>query len=357
MRSAENGLPIELTPAEAHTGATLHDIQLSYERAKAIFAHIIREKNSALPRTYAVWYAYVRGVPNELVTQIDACRHTSGAVTDEQCAFAYDRFLAPVRESDVDNVFATLFESLRRIVGSIAHSEHGVRQFSAELVEAEAGFHDNCSIESILSILRRLALAAKDARARNTALSALLEASRADVDTSRAALASMRAESRTDSLTGLSNRRHLENALSEAVEGDVRPLSLAVFDIDHFKRFNDTFGHVTGDQVLKLVAAILKDCASGRIVARHGGEEFALLCAGDGREIAVELAERARRLVMAQKLKKKSTGEPLGYITMSAGVAQFKPGDTMQSLIARADERLYVAKHAGRNRVLSDGGR
>lgn len=354
MRSAESPQPTEEMPAEALIGTSLREIQLSYERARAAFAHITREKNAALPQTYAVWYAYARGVPNELVAQIDACRAASGGVTDDQCAFAYDRFLSPVREGDVDKVFAVLFESLRRIISSIDHNQHGAQQFSSELLDAEAGLHGNGSIESLLSTLRRLALAAQNARARHTALNALLDASRDEVETSRATLVSMRAESRTDALTGLSNRRHLENALGEAVEGDVRPLSLAVFDIDHFKRFNDTFGHITGDQVLKLVAAILRDCASGRIVGRHGGEEFAVICAGDDRQAAVEIAERARRLVMAQKLKKKSTGEPLGYITISAGIAQFKPGDTMQSLMARADERLYVAKHAGRNRALSD---
>src|SRR4051794_16619313 len=97
------------------------EVQLSYERAKSAIAHITSDKNTAIPQTYAVWYAYVRGAPSELVLQIDACRSSAGVVSDEQCAFAYERFLAPVREADIDKLFANLFESLQRTINSIDH--------------------------------------------------------------------------------------------------------------------------------------------------------------------------------------------------------------------------------------------
>jgi diguanylate cyclase len=123
-------------------------------------------------------------------------------------------------------------------------------------------------------------------------------------------------------------------------------------DIDHFKKFNDTYGHQTGDQVLRLVALAVKQNVKGHDVAcRYGGEEFAVLLPHTSLRQAVTVAEHIRRAVLTKELVKRSTGENLGRITISIGVSSFVAQDTVQSMIARADAALYAAKAAGRNLV------
>ena len=126
-------------------------------------------------------------------------------------------------------------------------------------------------------------------------------------------------------------------------------------DIDHFKKFNDTYGHLTGDQVLRLVAMSVKQNVKGQdIAARYGGEEFAIVLPNTVLRSAITVADHIRRAVMTKELMKRSTGEHLGRVTISIGVAALRPGDTPQSLIERADTCLYAAKRCGRNRVICE---
>jgi diguanylate cyclase len=138
------------------------------------------------------------------------------------------------------------------------------------------------------------------------------------------------------------------------VAEDGEAVTLLLCDIDHFKNFNDTWGHQTGDQVLRLVAHCLSENVKGRdTAARYGGEEFAVLLRGTGLEAATMVANQIRTTVETKKLVKKSTGDILGAITISIGVAQFAPGETAESAIRRADSCLYGAKHSGRNLVIN----
>ncbi|MBU1512404.1 GGDEF domain-containing protein, partial [Myxococcota bacterium] len=127
-----------------------------------------------------------------------------------------------------------------------------------------------------------------------------------------------------------------------------RPLSVIMADIDHFKRVNDTYGHLMGDQVLKQVATILSSVLrAGDAVIRYGGEEFLIVLPGVSAERALAIAERARKTIEATEFR---FHEISFHTTISMGVAQLRPGESREDLIKRADEALYEAKHAGRNR-------
>jgi len=152
----------------------------------------------------------------------------------------------------------------------------------------------------------------------------------------------------TDSLTGLLNRRAFFDRASEACRAaqSGEALSAIIFDIDHFKRINDTHGHEVGDSVLAGISAAARTTA--KIAARLGGEEFCLIepC---GLDDAIEIAEQLRRSIASQHFQ---LGDDLG-ITASFGVAEWEKGDTIDRLLRRADVALYEAKHAGRNRVVA----
>jgi diguanylate cyclase len=135
-----------------------------------------------------------------------------------------------------------------------------------------------------------------------------------------------------------------------------QPLSLLIADIDHFKKFNDWFGHQAGDQVLRPVATAIKDALrDGDVVARYGGEEFTVILPNVPMAIARMTAERVRQSIAARDVKKRATGESLGQITISIGVAEFHAGESSVEFVERADSCLYAAKRSGRNRVVGDG--
>jgi diguanylate cyclase len=185
-----------------------------------------------------------------------------------------------------------------------------------------------------------------------------LQASRDDIEALQRDLDDVRREALLDPLTKIYNRKAFDDGLGRAV-GRAREtgghLCLLLVDIDYFKRFNDTWGHQTGDQVLRLVAMTLKSNIKGKdIAARYGGEEFAAILPDTDLEGAVTLADNIRRAIQAKELLKRSTNEKLGRVTASFGVATYRPGDTPSSLIERADRCLYAAKHQGRNKVISE---
>jgi diguanylate cyclase len=141
----------------------------------------------------------------------------------------------------------------------------------------------------------------------------------------------------------------------QSAAASCEPLSLLMLDIDHFKSFNDNYGHLTGDQVRRLVAMSLKQTIKGQdVAARYGGEEFAVVLPATALRQALTVADHIRRAVMSKELKKKSTGEILGRVTISIGVSVLQSGDSPDTLIERADACLYAAKRNGRNRVICE---
>ncbi len=165
----------------------------------------------------------------------------------------------------------------------------------------------------------------------------------------------VRRDATTDGLTNLANRKAFDEELERAcAEADAKgeSLALAVIDIDHFKNFNDTWGHQTGDQVIRYVASVIGGRAvAPRFAARYGGEEFALLFPRDGSDLAFAVLEEIREEVASRMLKRRSTDEDLGTVTVSAGLAERTRGESAHSFVERADEALYASKRSGRNRV------
>lgn len=172
-------------------------------------------------------------------------------------------------------------------------------------------------------------------------------------------LAEAQVNAETDPLTGLANRRAFQAKLLEAAHEALRenyPLTVAFCDIDHFKKFNDTHGHDTGDRILRLVADALADGAGDdTFVGRYGGEEFLILFDGIMARRAAMRVDEIRDELQNRSLVSRTTGQSLGTITFSAGVAQLQQGEDVGNMLKRADEALYKAKGAGRNRVIISG--
>ena len=159
----------------------------------------------------------------------------------------------------------------------------------------------------------------------------------------------------TDGLTGLYNHRHFHERLTLEVERSQRsglPLSLLMLDVDHFKQFNDTFGHPSGDEVLRQLARVLGDTRRANdVVARYGGEEFAVILVDTPKFTAAKVAERVRERIYDNDFSE--AAPRAGRLSVSIGVATFPDdGADVEALVRSADTALYAAKRAGRNRVV-----
>ena len=227
-----------------------------------------------------------------------------------------------------------------------------LQSLSSELSDtAEANPNVAALLENVVSVV-------KSVREENDKLQGRLADSADEISGLRESIENVQKEALTDGLTGLNNRRTFDNAivnLMKTAKEESQELTLILADIDFFKKFNDRWGHQTGDQVLKLVADVMNSNIKGQdVLARFGGEEFAILLPGTSVEHAELLGNRIRQAVETRRLKKRSTGEDLGVVTVSMGVAHCSDKDTVETLIERADECLYLAKDLGRNQVVTE---
>lgn len=315
--------------------------------------------SSASPQAYAVWYTYVSGRQPQMNEAIKRLTTKSGTLSDDDIADLYEAHIDRRQiEGELDRHNAGLISEVQSIMEMIDLSLGSTAQYGASLQAISRDLHDTTP-NRLKDIVATLIVNTRDVSASNRTLEAHMRESRREIEALRETLAAARLESLTDPLTGLSNRKHFEEMLRNEIDEGAkspRPSSLILIDIDYFKRFNDQFGHLTGDQVLRLVAIVMRETvASGATLSRFGGEEFGILLPGIGREAARIIAETVRTTIMGRELVKRATGESLGKVTISLGVAQRRSDDTIVSFIERADSCLYAGKRMGRNRTVDDG--
>jgi diguanylate cyclase len=311
------------------------------------------------PQFYELLYTYATGVNPALNNRINEI-FREGNVSADVAERLYNEFL---RAQDTNARMSGVSERMsKRIVAVHDAIDSAMTTASAYSASLQIASGDLGEAEPDAAVLKALSqsLLAETRRMQdaNHRLEMSLQASRDDIEALQRDLDDVRREALLDPLTKIYNRKAFDEGLARAVERARETgehLCLLLLDIDHFKRFNDTWGHQTGDQVLRLVAMTLKSNIKGKdIAARYGGEEFTAVLPDTDLEGAVILADNIRKAIQAKELLKRSTNEKLGRVTASFGVATFGPSDTPSSLIERADRCLYAAKHAGRNKVVSE---
>lgn len=310
-------------------------------------------------QNYELWLAYRMRTNSDLTRAVDEILKSGQPFTEESSDQLYEKHMARGRLSG--QVLVTgerIAKELNSVISALTDAGKGASDYSGVLDRATNAIDRGLDSASLRDLIFDLAAATADIAARNGDLKTRLESSSKEIDEMRHTLRRVRMEALSDGLTGLANRKMFDETLQTRVKeaaSERTPLCLLMCDIDHFKRFNDTWGHQTGDQIIRFVASALRNSAKGdSLAARYGGEEFALVLPRTDLRAARTLAESLRKAVESKALVRKSTGEDLGKITISIGVALFKPDDTPCSLLERADACLYASKRTGRNRVTTE---
>jgi diguanylate cyclase len=327
--------------------------------AEVALGQIRSLRQTAIPRNYEIWYVYATGYNCSLNKVINETLARNGRLSEADLEQIYETYLSQTRMTDrIDKVGSRVTSEIDDVMTVITEALGMTASFDASLKTATANLIAADSREQVETIIEALLKSTRQTQNTSKSLEGRLAASKTEIDNLQKSLAAIRAESLSDPLTGLGNRKYFDRAVHDAVElaiGERGPLSLLMFDIDQFKSFNDNYGHLTGDQVLRLVATSLKQTIKGQdITARYGGDEFAVVLPNTALRDALKVADHIRRAVMAKELKKKSTGELLGRVTISVGVSMLRENDTTESLLERADACLYAAKRNGRNRVICE---
>jgi len=311
------------------------------------------------PHNYTVWFTYVSGLESELSKEIDARIAANEPFTDQVSTELYERFCDASRHLGVlQQTGAELDHAVERVVKVIAAATGNTENFNKTLGDFSSQLDGGMTAERVRTIVANLLIETQQVAEKSRALEDRLGRAAGEVAELRQNLEIVRREALTDPLTGIPNRKLFESRLREAARNAVEsgePLALLMLDIDHFKRFNDTYGHQLGDQVLRLVAKTLADGVKGRDTpARFGGEEFVIVLPQTRLENAVTVAEQIRRTMVRHKVVRKDTGQEFGVIALSVGASLYRPGEDLAELIRRADAALYHAKHTGRNRVVAE---
>ena len=333
--------------------SALKSLQGTHEMADKVIDWLVKFGLMSRPLGFAVGWEYLSGDNNELVHAINQFLATD-QLPDEHILFEWhEKYVSQSQFNDLDHAGVDLTGMLLKLMQNLTEAGAGADAYRKTLSTQILRFGQGVSAESIEHIVHELMMATQQAQAQNQELHHCLVETYQESERLRTELEQRRQEVMVDPLTGLLNRRAYEIQMAELVEKrGMKPLSMLVGDIDHFKSVNDTYGHAVGDIVLKNIAALIrKSVRGGDVAVRFGGEEFVVLLPDTDIDGAERVAESIRHQVEVMRLVRRQDQLTLGPFTLSFGIATWFDADTIDSLFERADKAMYHAKQTGRNRV------
>jgi diguanylate cyclase len=313
------------------------------------------------PLNFEIWVHYLGAPEGPLSREVRRIIAASEPFTEATAELLAAEHLPRGRlTEEIRDAGQVLDRELSSVSDAISKAHRSQASFGQALDKVATSIETASGDAGLKAIVSSLTSATRLVRRETETLEKHLDTSTREVARLREHLEQFRRDAMTDSLTNLANRKafdeHLEAACAKAdAEGEA--LTLAMLDIDHFKRFNDTWGHQTGDQVLRYVASVMGRVAKApRLAARYGGEEFAMIFPKENIDQVHRALETIRKEIASRSLRRRSTDDELGAVTLSVGFAERRPDETAASLLERADTALYASKHAGRNCVTNADG-
>jgi diguanylate cyclase len=345
------GIPEMNTKSERHMRTLPH--------AKYAIAQIERFGLPADPEGFELWYVYATRQNPALTNALNDALSSSTGLTEEKFDSLCNLYVSSKRAGRrLTSVATDLSGEITQVMGMIGAAAASSETYEERLGDGLDRFEQVATHETLKPVVEALVTATREMENETQALQLQLEESKTKTIQLQQQVEALRSENLTDSLTLIGNRQYFDESLiglAAATAESGKPLSLLFCDIDHFKNFNDRFGHQVGDQVLRLVAGAIKNALrDGDVAGRYGGEEFGIILPDTPLAVAKVAAERIRSAIMAREVKRRGAEGSFGRITISIGVAQLRNGEASHSLVQRADACLYAAKRFGRNCVVSE---
>lgn len=304
------------------------------------------------PMHYALWYTYSKGQEPELNRRIDKTVKDFDSFPPETAAKLFRDYIIRGELEEARAGQQQVIELVDDIEGGVAHSVVTSQAYQESLTHGLSALHEPL-IDDLPSVLNDLQQSTQLMQDQQEKFLYRLRSAQEEIQHLRGQLERAHMAATLDSLTNVFNRhaftRLLEQTLSQGHQG----VALVMLDIDHFKQFNDQYGHPLGDRVLQHVGQLLRELLPPRaMAARYGGEEFCVILREcPDLETAHAFSENLRLKIQALRVKVRRTDEILDTITASFGLALAELGDNLESLLTRADDALYQAKRSGRNQV------
>lgn len=335
------------------------DLAQSQQIATEAFARMTALRIAPTPANYSIWYAYFANEVPELTREIDALLE-NGTIFSMQINIAlFGKYFGTDREAvALSDIGQSLNATIGTVMAQLSAAGQEAAAFDNRLQHVTGKLRKDGEEVDLKEVVASLMAATEAMSAKNKALENELNNSAERVSHLQQNLEQLRVEVLTDGLTGIGNRKLFDlTILKRVAEANTKQgeLCLLMLDIDHFKRFNDSYGHRVGDKVLRVVANRLRAAARpGDLPVRYGGEEFAMILPGMSLEAATVRANQIREELANQYLRNKATGDNFGKITVSIGVSRLRHHEQLEEFISRADAALYRAKDGGRNQVAAE---
>jgi len=311
------------------------------------------------PVNYQIWYAYAGKTDMSLVQNMENMIDKGITFSNNICSNLHQKYFSDESLQDTITEAGDGFQKhLAKLAKTIQSASDGTASYNGALSDHLGNLEEIEGGAALKDIIGGLLQDTQKMEALNQEMEKELKASTLEVQKLQSTLNAAQHENVTDLLTNIGNRKCFEASLKKAItvaQETEEEFCLLFADIDHFKKFNDTWGHHVGDQVLKAVAHAFKTRIGQKgTPSRYGGEEFVLVLPKTDLNKAFILADSLRSTINQRTMKRKSTGETIGKVSISIGIAQFRTGDSRDSLLKRADSALYLAKNSGRNVVKTE---
>lgn len=334
---------LELYPEETRDAAAL---------LKKAVPLMMRHDIPPNPVHYALWYTYCKGLEPELNRRLDKTVSDFDCFPSETAAKLFREYIIHGELEEARAGQQQVIELVDDIEGNVSRSILGSRNYQSSLEQGLAALQEPL-IDDLPQVLNDLQQSTQLMQDQQDKFLYRLHAAQSEIKNLRNQLERAHIAATLDSLTQVFNRNAFSRLLEQTLNNDPKGVALVMLDIDHFKQFNDQYGHPLGDRVLQHVGQLLRDLLPPRaMAARYGGEEFCVIlhdCPTPSSAFA--FSEKLRIKIQSLRIKVRRTDEVLDSITASFGFAMAQAGDTFESLLTRADDALYEAKRSGRNQV------
>ncbi|MGR5131110.1 diguanylate cyclase GefA [Vibrio alfacsensis] len=332
------------------------DFKKSADNLRKAVPLMVKNNVAATPANYALWYTYVDKTIPELNQELDRVLQNYHVCPPAIHKQLYNTYVAGKTETSLEqlksNVEVLLCEVSNSMSDTITDTSSFSKMVDKSLDKLEKVEDNALNIEDVMGVIRQFVSESQEIRHSTQFLNRQLTSASEEISRLKSQLAEVQKDALFDGLSQLYNRRAFDNDLSTLINSN-QAMTLILLDIDHFKAFNDNYGHIFGDSVIKGIARRLQQsCRDGICAYRYGGEEFALIVPNKSLRIGRQYADTLRRMIEKLRVTDKRSGTQVQNITASFGVAEYQVGDTLEMLINKADKQLYEAKQLGRNRVM-----